>query len=149
MKKWYLVTTFVLSIYVIVITILGFTSISKSIMAPLNQIAYYILWFFIIELIVLFIKTRNIRTFLKEQWLGIIAVGSSVSVTVFVDAIVGLGSLTGLKSLKGAKSLKALKSIKAFKATKSVKVAKSYKIGKKASKAVQAVEDSKHIGLEK
>jgi hypothetical protein len=147
-KKWYLITSFILSIYVVVITVLGFTSIPKSIMTPLNQIAYYILWIFIIELLVLFIKRNNMRTFFKEQWLSIIAVGSSVSVTAFLDAIVGLGSLTGLKALKGVKSLKALKSIKAFKATKSVKVAKSYKIGKKASKAVQAVEDSKNMGVE-
>ncbi|BBI31230.1 ion transporter [Cohnella abietis] len=142
-KKWYLILSFILSLFLVFVTILGFTSVSKDIKAPLDTIAHYILWFYIVELIVLFFMTKNARTFFKEQWLSILAVGTSISVTQFIDAVVGVGSLTGLKAVKGLKSLKALKSLKSmklFKATKSVKLAKSYKIGKKASKAVKGIE---------
>ncbi|MFC4304366.1 ion transporter [Cohnella boryungensis] len=144
-KKWYLILSFILSLYLIIVTILSFTSISKEIKAPLDTIAYYILWFFVAELAVLFFLTRNIRTFLKEQWLSILAVATSISITQFVEAIAGIGSLTGLKALKGLKSLKALKSVKfmkLFKATKGAKVAKSYKIGKKASKAIKEADST-------
>lgn len=139
-KKWYLIVSFFLSLYLVVVTILGFTPISKEILAPLDRIAYYILWFFIAELIVIFFITKNVRRFFKEQWLSILAVGTSISVTQFMEAVVGIGSLTGIKAFKGIKSFKAIKSIKMFKATKGVKVAKSYKIGKKASIAVKEKE---------
>jgi len=144
-KKWYLIVSFILSLYLVAVTILGFTSISKDIKGPLDQIAHYILWIFVIELVYLFFKTKNVSTFLKEQWLSLIAVISSISVTFFIDAVVGIGSLTGLKALKGVKSLKALKSMKMFKATKSAKLAKSYKIGKKASKAADEVEKARSL----
>ncbi|MBP1994141.1 ion transporter [Paenibacillus eucommiae] len=142
-KKWYLIVSFILSLYLVLVTILGFTSVSKEIKAPFEAVAHYILWFFIIELVVLFFAAKDIRTFFKEQWLSILAVGTSFSITQFMEAVVGIGSLTGVKALKGLKSLKtlkSLKSIKLFKATKSVKAAKSYKIGKKASKAVKEME---------
>lgn len=143
LKKWYLILSFILSLYLVVVTILGFTSLSHEILAPLDTIAHYILWFFIAELVVLFFITKNAKTFFKAQWLSIVAVVTSISVTQLADAIVGIGSLTGLRMFKGVKSvkaLKALKSMKWFKATKSVKVAKSYKIGKKASKAAKEVD---------
>jgi hypothetical protein len=38
--------------------------------------------------------TKDIRTFFKEQWISIIAVGTSLSVTHLLDAMVGVGSLT-------------------------------------------------------
>lgn len=139
-KKWYLISSFILSFYLVLVTIVGFTSVSKEIKAPLDTIAHYVLWFFIAELVVLFFITKDARTFFKEQWLSILAVGTSISVTQLMNGIAGIGSLTGLKAFKGIKSLKAFKSMKLFKATKSVKVAKSYKIGKKASKAVKEVE---------
>jgi hypothetical protein len=140
MKKWYLILSFVLSVYLVVVTIVSLTAASKEFKAPLETIAHYILWFFIVELVVLLIVTKDFRKFLREQWLSILAVGTSISVTTFMDAIVGIGSLTGIKAVKGLKSLTALKSLKSmklFKATKGVKIAKSYKIGKKASKAVK------------
>jgi len=143
-KKWYLIVSFIFSLYLVVVTIISFTSAPKEVKAPLETIAHYVLWCFIIELIVLFIVAKDIRTFFKEQWLSIIAVGTSFSVTQLVDAVLGIGSLTGLKAVSGLKSLKALKSFKSFKlfkATKSAKVAKSYKIGKKASKAVKEVDE--------
>lgn len=139
-KKWYLIVSLILSLYLVFVTVLSFTSVSKEIRAPLETAAHYILWFFIIELGVLFFITKDVRRFFKEQWLSILAVVSSISVTQFVDAVVGLGSLTGLSALKGLKGLKALKGLKLFKATKGVKFAKSYKIGKKASKAAKEVE---------
>jgi len=142
-KKWYLIVSLILSLYLVGVTIVSFTSVSKEIKVPLETAAHYILWFFIVELAVLFWMTKDARRFFKEQWLSILAVVSSISVTQFVDAVVGLGSLTGLsalKGLKGLRGLKALKSLKLFKATKGVKVAKSYKIGKKASKAAKEVE---------
>ena len=144
-KKWYLIFSLILSLYLVAVTIIGFTPISKEIKAPLDQIAYYILWFFVIELVVIFFQTKNVKTFFKQQWLSIIAVVSSISVTFLVDALVGIGSLTGLKALKSVKSVKALKSLKLFKATKGAKLAKSYKIGKKASKAKRAVEEVKKV----
>lgn len=147
LKKWYLIFSFLLSLYLVVVTILGFTSISKEALKPLEQIAHYILWFFVIELVVIFIQTKNMRKFFKEQWLSIIAVVSSISVTYLINAVTGIGSLTGLKALKGVKSMKsikAMKSIKLFKATKGTKLAKSYKIGKKASKAAKEAESAKH-----
>jgi len=144
-KKWYLVLSLILSLYLIVVTIIGFTSVSPAIKAPLDKVAYYVLWFFVAELIVLFIVTRDARRFFKEQWLGIVAVLSSISVTTLAEALVGVGSLTGLNALKGLKSIKGLKSLKWFKATKSVKFAKSYKIGKKASKAAKEVEELEKI----
>jgi len=139
-KKWYLVVSLILSLFLVFVTVISFTSVSKDIKTPLETIAHYILWFFIIELGVLLFVTKDVRRFFKEQWLSILAVVSSISVTQFVDAVVGLGSLTGLSALKGLKGLKALKGLKLFKATKGVKVAKSYKIGKKASKAAKEVE---------
>ena len=142
-KKWYLIISFILSLYLVLVTILGFTSVSDTIIAPLETVAHYILWFFVIELVVLFMVTKDARTFFKEQWLSILAVGVSISVTQLADVIVGIGSLTGLRAFKGLKSLKALKSLKSmklFKATKSVKVDKSYKIGKKAKKAIKEVD---------
>jgi hypothetical protein len=142
-KKWYLIVSLILSLYLVGVTIVSFTSVSKEIKAPLETAAHYILWLFIVELGVLFLMTKDVRRFFKEQWLSILAVVSSISVTQFVDAVVGLGSLTGLsalKGLKGLRGLKALKSLKLFKATKGVKVAKSYKIGKKAYKAAKEVE---------
>ncbi|MFC4599929.1 ion transporter [Cohnella hongkongensis] len=139
-KKWYLIVSLILSLYLVFVTVLSFTSVSKAIRAPLETAAYCILWFFVIELGVLFFLTKDVRRFFKEQWLSILAVVSSISVTQFVDAVVGLGSLTGLSALKGLKGLKALKGLKLFKAAKGVKVAKSYKIGKKASKAAKEVE---------
>ena len=141
LKKWYLILSFVLSIYLLIVTILGFTPVSETIMDPLNKVAMYILWLFVIELIVLFILAKDFKTFFKEQWISIIAVVSSLSVTMFINAAVGIGSLTGLKALKGIKAAKAIKSIKAvkgvklLKVTKGAKVAKSYKLGKKAKKA--------------
>ncbi|WP_239616379.1 ion transporter [Cohnella mopanensis] len=140
-KKWYLIISFLLSLYLVVVTIVSLTAASPEIKAPLEAVAHYILWFFIAELAVLLIVTKDFRKFLKEQWLSILAVGTSISVTQFMDAIVGIGSLTGIKAVKGLKSLTALKSLKSMKlvkATKSVKLAKSYKIGKKASKAVKS-----------
>lgn len=112
LKKWYLILSFILSLYLVVVTILGFTSLSHEILAPLETIAHYILWFFIAELVVLFFITKNAKTFFKEQWLSIIAVGTSISVTQFADAIVGIGSLTGLRAFKGVKSVKTLKALK-------------------------------------
>lgn len=140
LKKWYLIVSFLLSLYLVFVTVIGFTPVSTENKKPLDTVAHYILWLFVAELVVLLITAKNVRTFFKEQWLSILAVGTSISVTQFVDAIVGIGSLTGLNALKGLKSLKALKSLKSmklFKATKTVKVAKSYKIGKKASKAAK------------
>jgi len=145
LNKWYLIVSFFLSLYLVFVTIVGFTAVSKEIKEPLETVAHYILWLFIAELVVLLIASKDIRTFFKEQWLSILAVGTSISVTQFADAIVGIGSLTGMNALKGLKSLKAIKSLKSmklFKATKSVKVAKSYKIGKKASKAVKQTRKS-------
>lgn len=139
-KKWYLVTSLILSLFLVLVTILSFTSVSKTIKDPLEAFAYYVLWFFIVELIVLFFVTGDGRKFFQEQWLSIVAVVSSISVTQLADALVGIGSLTGLNALKGLKSLKGFKSLKLFKATKSAKVAKSFKIGKKASKAAKEVE---------
>ncbi|QJD82926.1 ion transporter [Cohnella herbarum] len=139
-KKWYLVSSLVLSIFLVIVTILSFTPVSKAILKPLETVAYYVLWFFIVELIVLFFITKDARKFFREQWLSIIAVVSSISVTQLADALVGVGSLTGLNALKGLKSIKGIKSLKLFKATKSAKVAKSFKIGKKASKAAKEVE---------
>ncbi len=146
-KKWYLIVSFLLSLYLVFVTIIGFTSVSKQIKEPLDTVAHYILWLFVAELIVLLFAAKNVRTFFKEQWLSILAVGTSISVTQFVDAIVGIGSLTGFNAVKGLKSLKALKSLKSmklFKATKSVKAAKSYKIGKKASKAAKQANSKKN-----
>ncbi len=142
-KKWYLIVSLILSLYLVGVTIVSFTTVSKDIKAPLETAARFILWFFIVELGVLFLVTKDVRRFFKEQWLSILAVVSSLSVTQFVDAVVGLGSLTGvsaLKGLKGLKALKGLKGLKLFKAAKGAKVAKSYKIGKKASKAAKDVE---------
>jgi len=104
-KKWYLVVSLILSLFLVFVTVISFTSVSKDIKTPLETIAHYILWFFIIELGVLLFVTKDVRRFFKEQWLSILAVVSSISVTQFVDAVVGLGSLTGLSSLKGLKGL--------------------------------------------
>lgn len=148
LKKWYLILSFLLSIYLLVVTILGFTSLSHHILDPLESIAHYILWMFVIELIILFIRANEYKTFFKEQWISVIAVLSSLSVTLLVDTVVGIGSLTGLKALKGIKGIKAIKSIKGvklFKVTKSAKVAKSVKLGKKAKKAKKIAEQAKEI----
>ena len=139
-KSLYLIVSFVFSLFLVMVTVLGFTSVSEAIKAPLDEIAHWILWFFVAELIVLLLTADSFRGFLKEQWLSILAVGTSISVTQFAEAIVGVGSLTGLKAFKGIKALKGLKSLKSmklFKATKGVKAVKSYKIGKKTSKAVK------------
>jgi len=147
LKKWYLIISFLLSIYLVIVTVLGFTSLSSTILNPLNKIAYYILWFFVAELIVLLFTAKSIKSYFKDQWISIIAVISSLSITLFVDAIVGIGSLTGLKALKGIKAAKAIKGLKAakgvklFKVTKGAKVAKSVKLGKKAKKASSATSD--------
>jgi hypothetical protein len=77
----------------------------------------------------------------KTQWISIVAVLSSLSVTALVDGVIAIGSLTGLNVLKGIKGVKAIKAIKGmkglklFKATKGAKVAKSVKLAKKAKKA--------------
>jgi len=140
-KKWYLVVSLILSLYLVAVTIIGFTSVPESILKPLDEVAYYVLWFFIAELVVLFFVAKDARRFFKEQWLSIVAVVSSISITQLADALVGIGTLTGLKALKGFKSVKGVKSLKFFKAAKGAKVAKSVKIGKKASKAAKRVDE--------
>ncbi|MFF2092740.1 ion transporter [Paenibacillus sp. NPDC058174] len=135
-KKWYLIFSFILSLFIVFVTILGFTSVSKEIKEPLDAAAHYILWFYVIELVALFFLAKDARTFFKEQWLSLLAVGTSISATQILEGVYGIGSLTGLKALKGIKSFK---SFKLFKVTKGVKLVKSYKIGKKASKAAKEV----------
>ncbi|WP_042168625.1 hypothetical protein [Paenibacillus gorillae] len=136
-KKWYLIFSFILSIFIVFVTILSFTSVSKDVKAPLDAIAHYILWFYVIELAALFLLAKDARTFFKEQWLSLLAVGTSISATQLLEGVVGIGSLTGLKAFKGVKSFK---SFKLFKFTKGMKLVKSYKIGKKASKAAKEVD---------
>lgn len=62
LKKWYLIVSFLLSLYLVFVTVVGFTSASKTIKEPLENVAHYVLWFFIAELIVLFCAARDIRT---------------------------------------------------------------------------------------
>jgi hypothetical protein len=142
-KKWYLMLSFLLSLYLVAVTIIGFTTVSPDVKEPLEKAAHVILWFFVAELVVLFVLTKDFRKFWKEQWISILAVGTSISVTQLLHSIAGIGSLTGLQALKGLKSIKGIKGLKLFKATKGVKVAKSYKIGKKAKKAAEEVEELK------
>ena len=139
LKKWYLTLSLFLSLYLVVVTILGFTPLKhEPFMEPLNEVSHYVLGFFVVELIVLFFMADSAKTYFKEQWISIIAVLSSVSATAMINGAVAVGSLTGLKALKGVKWLKTLKSIKGLKllkATKGAKVAKTVKIAKKARKA--------------
>ena len=139
LKQWYLTLSLMLSLYLVVVTILGFTPLKHdAFMKPLNTVSVYVLYFFVIELVVLFFLADSFKTYLKEQWISIVAVLSSLSVTALVDGAIAVGSLTGLKALKGVKGLKAIKSlkgIKLFKATKGAKVAKTVKIAKKTKKA--------------
>lgn len=139
MKQWYLILSLVLSLYLVVVTILGFTPLKdEAFMKPLNTISLYVLGYFVVELIVLLVMADSMKTYLREQWISIIAVLSSLSVTALIDGAIAVGSLTGLKALKGLKGLKSLKSIKGFKlfkATKGAKVAKTVKLANKAKKA--------------
>jgi len=139
LKQWYLVLSLALSLYLVVVTILGFTPLKhEPFMGPLNTISIYVLCFFVAELLVLLFLADSFRTYLKENWISIIAVLSSVSATALVNGAVAVGSLTGLKALKGVKAVKAVKGVKGlkvFKATKSAKVAKTVKIAKKTKKA--------------
>ena len=138
-KKWYYTLSLILSLYLLAVTILGFTPLKhEAFMKPLNSISMYVLGFFVVELIVLLIMTNNIKTYWKEHWISIVAVLSSLSVTALIDGAIAIGSLTGLKALKGIKALKALKGIKGlklFKAAKGAKVAKTVKLAKKTKKA--------------
>ena len=142
LNKWYLIVSLVLSLYLVVVTVLGFTPLrDEAFMKPLNTISLYLLCYFIIELIVLFLMADNYKSYFKEQWISIIAVLSSISVSALVDGAIAIGSLTGLKALKGITGIKALKAMKGMKglkllkATKGAKVAKTVKIAKKAKKA--------------
>jgi hypothetical protein len=144
LKKGYLIFSLVLSLYLLVVTILGFTPLrDEAFMKPLNTISVYVLCYFVLELIVLFFMADNLKTYLKEQWISIIAVLSSLSVTTLIDGVIAVGSLTGLKALKGVKGLKALKAMKSMKglkllkATKNAKVAKTVKIAKKTRKVFE------------
>jgi hypothetical protein len=138
LKQWYLILSLVLSLYLVVVTILGFTPLKdEAFMKPLNTISLYVLGYFVVELIVLLVMADSMKTYLREQWISIIAVLSSLSVTALIDGAIAVGSLTGLKALKGLKGLKSLKSIKGFKlfkATKGAKVAKTVKLANKAKK---------------
>lgn len=139
LKQWYLILSLVLSLYLVVVTILGFTPLKdEAFMKPLNTISLYVLGYFVVELIVLLVMADSMKTYLREQWISIIAVLSSLSVTALIDGAIAVGSLTGLKALKGLKGIKSLKSIKGlklFKATKGAKVAKTVKLANKAKKA--------------
>jgi len=142
LKKWYLTLSLILSLYLLVVTILGFTPLKEeAFMKSLNSISIFVLCYFVVELIVLFFLADNYKTFFKEQWISIIAVLSSLSITVLVDGAIAIGSLTGLKAFKGIKGIKAIKGIKGikgvklFKVTKGAKVAKSVKLAKKTKKA--------------
>jgi hypothetical protein len=142
LKQWYLMLSLVLSLFLVVVTILGFMPLGHApYMETLHTISIYVLCFFVIELVVLFFLAGSFTSYLKEQWISIIAVLSSLSVAALADGMVAIGSLTGLKALKGVKglkTLKTLKSIKGFKlvkATKGAKIAKTVKIAKKTKKA--------------
>jgi len=141
-KTAYLIFSFLLSVYLAVITVLGFTSLSKVLLHPWERAGHYILWFFVGELAVMLLLSRDVKKFWKEQWISVVAVAVSLSVTQWLDVVAGIGSLTGLKALKGVKALKTLKSLKSakvFKFAKGAKVAKSVKLGKKANKAVRTL----------
>lgn len=150
LKKWYLVLSLVLSLYLLLVTIIGFTPLkAEAFMKPLNRISFYALCYFVVELIILFFIADNKKSFFKEQWISIVAVLSSLSVTVLVDGAVAIGSLTGLKLLKGVKGIKAvkgIKGIKVFKVTKGAKVAKSVKLANKTKKARYEASDYKQKG---
>jgi len=139
LKKWYLTISLVLSLYLVVVTILGFTPLKdEAFMKALNTISLYVLCYFVVELVVLFFMAESMKAYFKENWISIIAVLSSLSVTALIDGAIAVGSLTGLKVLKGIKGLKAIKSLKGlklFKVTKGAKVAKTVKLAKKAKKA--------------
>ena len=139
LKKWYLTLSLILSLYLLVVTILGFTTLKEeAFIKSLNSISIYVLCYFVVELIVLFFLADNYKTFFKEQWISIIAVLSSLSITVLVEGAIAIGSLTGLKALKGIKGIKA---VKLFKVTKGAKVAKSVKLAKKTKKARYAADE--------
>ena len=142
LKKWYLTLSLILSLYLVAVTILGLTPLKhEPFMKPLNTISIYVLCFFVAELVVLFFLADSFTSYLKEQWISIIAVLSSLSVTALINGAVAVGSMTGLKVLKGVKGikmvkgLKGLKGLKLFKVTKGAKVAKTVKIAKKTKKA--------------
>ena len=139
LKQGYFVLSLVLSLYLVAVTILGFTPLKhEPFMGPLNKISIYVLCFFVAELIVLLFLAKSFQSYLKENWISIVAVLSSISVTALMNGAVAVGSLTGLKALKGAKAVKAIKGVKGlkvFKVTKSAKVAKTVKIAKKTKKA--------------
>ena len=134
----------------VVVTILGFT---QPYMETLHTISIYVLFFFVVELVVLFFLADSCKSYLKEQWISIVAVLSSLSVTTLVNGAVAIGSLTGFKALKGINGLKAIKALKSikgfklFKATKGAKIAKTVKIAKKTGKArkeARKVDPEKH-----
>ena len=153
LKKWYLTLSLILSLYLVVVTILGFTPLKhEPFMKPLNGISIYVLIYFVVELAVLFFLADSFKTYLKEQWISIIAVLSSLSVTALIDGAIAIGSLTGLQAIRGVKGLHAIKGLKAvkglklFKATKGAKVAKTVKIAKKAKKARKEADAHKRNG---
>lgn len=138
LKTWYLTLSLLLSLFLLTVTILEFTPLKhEPFMKPLERFALFVLLFFVVELVVLFFMADNAKTYFKEQWISIVAVLSSLSITAMVDGAVAVGTLTGLKALKGIKGLKAVKSLKGlklFKATKGAKAAKSAKLAKKVKK---------------
>lgn len=150
LKQWYLTLSLMLSLYLVVVTILGFTPLKhEPFMEPLHTLSIYVLVFFVVELVVLYIMANDFKTYIKEQWISIMAVLSSLSVTALIDGAVAVGSLTGLKALKGVTGLKALKGVKGFKlfkAAKSAKVAKTVKIAKKARNARNGTTADKRDG---
>lgn len=104
LKQWYLMVSLVLSLYLVVVTILGFTPLKhEAFMKPLNTVSIYVLCFFVVELVVLYIMADSFKTYWKEQWISIIAVLSSLSATALIDGAIAIGSLTGRRRSKASR----------------------------------------------
>lgn len=136
-SKWeaiYYLTSFFLSLYLLFSIAVSYMSFSESFKELNEKITVGILVFFIIELIVLFLISKDKKRFIKGNWIAISAIVVSLPFILFLNVFAELGLVVAVHLIKAAK---VLKGVKILKIVKGIKVLKSIKLGKKSVKSIK------------
>lgn len=138
-KFLYYLFSFLLSIYLVFAIIVEYTPLFEGFKATNELVTKWILVFFVIDIIIQYFTHKNVKSFLKSEWISLSALVVSISVIQIFNFIAGSGFLVANKMYFFIKLAKKLKWVS--KIGKSTKLLKSIKLGKKTVKTYKRSQD--------
>ena len=135
MKFGYYLFLFLLSLYLLFSMIVEYTGIFESLKGTNHVITKVVVLFFVIDLVIQWMMVRDIKRYLQEQWISIVAVLAGVPIILVFDLL----AVSGILVLNKLYLL-----VKMFKFLKVFKVVKTVKLKKKTKKKYQKITANKY-----